>query len=64
MNIIPVNGEPAFLGSTIGAVSDNSLYWTSNGVDYYLTSKTLNVEEMMTIAESVQNSSNLVAGLK
>lgn len=63
-NIIPVNGEPLFLGSTIGAISENSIYWTSNGVDYYLTSKTLDAEEMMTIAESVQNSSNLVAGLK
>ena len=64
MNIIPVNGEPLFLGSTIGAISQNSIYWTSNGVDYYLTSKTLDASEMMTIAESVQNSSNLVAGLK
>ncbi|MCH5166630.1 MAG: outer membrane lipoprotein carrier protein LolA [Erysipelotrichales bacterium] len=64
MNIIPVNGEPLFLGSTIGAISENSIYWTSNGVDYYLTSKTLDASEMLTIAESVQNSSNLVAGLK
>ncbi len=53
-----------FLGSTIGAISDNSVYWTSNGIDYYLTSKNLDASEMMTIAESVQNSSNLVAGLK
>ena len=64
LDIIPVNGEPLFLGSTIGAISDNSVYWTSNGVDYYLTSKNLDASEMMTIAESVQNSSNLVAGLK
>lgn len=63
-DIIPVNGEPLFLGSTIGAISDNSIYWTSNGIDYYLTSKTLNASEMMTIAESLENSSNLVAGLK
>ena len=64
LDIIPVNGEPLFLGSTIGAISDNSIYWTSNGVDYYLTSKTLDASEMMTIAESLENSSNLVAGLK
>lgn len=64
LDIIPVNGEPLFLGSTIGAISENSVFWTSNGIDYYLTSKTLDKNEMMTIAESVQNSSNLVAGLK
>lgn len=64
LNIIPVNGDPLFLSGTIGAISENSVYWTSNGVDYYLTSKTLDKSEMMTIAESVQNSSNLVAGLK
>lgn len=64
LDIIPVNGEPLFLGSTIGAISDNSVFWTSNGIDYYLTSKTLDASEMMTIAESLENSSNLVAGLK
>lgn len=64
MNIIPVNGEPLLMGSTIGALSDNSIYWTSNGVDYYLTSNTLDNHEMMTIAESVTNSSNLVAATK
>ena len=48
----------------IGALSDNSLYWTSNGVDYYLTSNTLDNSEMMTIAESIQNSSSLVASTK
>lgn len=64
MNVVPVNGEPLFLGGSVGAISDNSIYWTSNGVDYYLTSKTLDAEEMMTIAESIQNSTNLVASTK
>lgn len=64
MNIVPVNGEPLFMGATIGALGANSLYWSNNGVDYYLTSKNLDSNEMLTIAESVQNSSNLVAGLK
>ena len=64
LDIVPVNGEPVILGGVIGAISDNSLYWTSNGVDYYLTSNTLDNKEMMTIAESVQNSSSLVASTK
>ena len=64
MEVIPVNGEPVMLGDVIGAVGNNSLYWTSNGIDYYLTSNTLNSEEMMTIAESTKNSSTLVASTK
>lgn len=64
MEIIPVSGEPLLLGDSIGALTSNSLYWTSNGVDYYLTSNTLNSQDMMTIAESITNSSSLVASLK
>lgn len=64
MEIIPVSGEPLLLGNSIGALTNNSLYWTSNGVDYYLTSNTLNSQDMMTIAESITNSSSLVASVK
>ncbi len=64
MEIIPVSGEPLLLGNSIGALTSNSIYWTSNGVDYYLTSNTLNSQDMMTIAESITNSSSLVASVK
>lgn len=64
MEIIPVSGEPMMLGNSIGALTTNSLYWTSNGIDYYLTSNSLDGEEMMTIAESITNSSSLVASTK
>ena len=64
MEIVPVNGEPVILGNTIGALGDNSVYWTSNGVDFYLTSNTLNSSEMMTIAESITNGTSLVASTK
>ena len=64
MEIIPVNGEPLLIGNTIGAIGDNSVYWTSNGVDFYLTSNTLNSNEMMTIAESITNGTSLVANTK
>lgn len=64
LEVIPVNGEPVMLGDVIGAMGNNSIYWTSNGVDYYLTSNTLNTDEMMTIAESTKNSSTLVASTK
>lgn len=64
MEVIPVSGEPLQIGSSIGALSDNSLYFTSNGVDYYLTSNTLKGSEMKLIAESITNGTNLVAGVK
>ncbi len=64
MEIVPVSGEPLLMGSTIGALTSNSIYWTNNGIDYYLTSNTLDSKEMMTIAESITNSSSLVAKTK
>ena len=64
MEIIPVNGEPLLMGGGLALLSDNSLYWTQAGVDFYLTSKTLNGSEMMMIAESIQNSTSLVASTK
>lgn len=64
MEIIPVNGEPLQLSATIGALQDNSLSWSVNGVDYYLTSSTLDNNEMMTIAESITNSTSLVSKTK
>lgn len=64
MEIIPVNGEPLILYNTVAALSDNSLYWNSGGYDFYITSKTLDSTEMLTIAESIQNSNSLVASTK
>lgn len=58
--IIPVYGDPLLMADTIGAMSANSLYWTSNNVDYYITSETLSGEELLTIAEGMGNSSVIV----
>jgi len=51
--IIPVYGEPFMLSDTFGALSANSLYWTSNNIDFYLSSDKLSRTELLTIAESV-----------
>ena len=51
--IIPVYGEPLMLNDTIAALSGNSLYWTSNNIDYYLASGNLTSTELLTIAESI-----------
>ena len=51
--ITPIYGEPYMLNNSIGAITNNSLSWTSENVDYYLTSNDLSKEELMTIAESL-----------
>jgi outer membrane lipoprotein-sorting protein len=49
-----VEGDLVDLGITIGAVTDNSLTWTYNGVDYMIASNNLTKEEMIEVAKSVQ----------
>ncbi len=46
-------GEPVDLGFTIGVMTEESLMWSYNGVDFLLASATLDSEEMMAIARSV-----------
>lgn len=58
--IIPVYGDPLMLNDTIGALSTNSLSWSVNNVDYYLTSNDLTTYEIMQIADSLAVS-NLVS---
>jgi outer membrane lipoprotein-sorting protein len=49
-----VEGDLVDLGATIGAVTDHSISWTKDGVDYMLASKNLTKDEMVGIAKSVQ----------
>jgi len=51
--IIPTMGEPCLLMDTLGVINDNSLYWTSGGVDYYLISDVLNQTELLEVAGSI-----------
>ncbi|MGE7666321.1 LolA family protein [Ureibacillus composti] len=46
-------GDPADLGFTIGAITDNSISWESDGVSFFLASENLTKEEMMEVAASV-----------
>lgn len=52
-SIIPTYGEPFLLIDTVGALSDNSISWTSGGVDYYLVSDVMSQEELLDVARSV-----------
>ena len=51
--VIPVYGDPLMLNDTIGALTTNSLSWTSNNVDYYLASNDLSTSEILSIADSL-----------
>ena len=55
LEIIPVFGDPMFINDSIGALGSNSLYWTSNNIDYYLTSNDLEQTDLITIANSLGN---------
>ena len=51
--IIPSFGEPYFLMDTLGVMTENSLSWSSNGMDYYLVSDVMSTEELIEVAESI-----------
>lgn len=53
MTITPMYGEPDIIGGTIGAVSDNSITWFSEGIEYYLVSDALSKEELVSVAKSI-----------
>lgn len=51
--IIPTYGEPFRLMDTIGVMTDNSLSWTTGGIEYYLVSDVLNQNELIDVAQSI-----------
>jgi outer membrane lipoprotein-sorting protein len=53
LEIIPTFGEPILLHDTIGALSDSSVNWISNGIEYYLVSSVLDPNELLEIAKSM-----------
>ena len=53
--IIPVYGDPEMINDSVGALSANSLSWTSNNINYYLTGSTLDKNDLINIATSLNN---------
>lgn len=51
--VMSVNGDPEFITDTVGAISDNSIEFISNGIEYYISSETMSPNEMMQVAESL-----------
>lgn len=52
-SIIPTYGEPYLLIDTVGALTDSSISWSSNGIEYYLVSDVMGQDELLDIARSV-----------
>ena len=58
--VIPTMGEPLMFMDSIGVLSDNSVTFTSGGINYYLVSEVMNQDELLEIANSI----NLVPTMK
>jgi len=48
-----IYGDPYLISDTVGAVTDYSISWISNGVEYYLVSDVMEPLEMITVAQSI-----------
>ena len=53
IQIVPVSGDPAILSDTIGALSEKTVNFISNGVEYYIASDSLTMQEIIQVAESI-----------
>ncbi|MGE6257927.1 LolA family protein [Heyndrickxia sporothermodurans] len=49
-----IKGEIVDLGFAIGSMTDNSISWTQDGVDYMIASNDLTENELLEVAQSVQ----------
>ena len=51
--VIPTIGEPYLVMDTLGVMGENSLSWSSNGIDYYLVSDVMDQNELIEVAQSI-----------
>lgn len=48
-----VDGQPVDLGFTVGAISEHSITWSQDGIDYMIASKNLTKDDLIEVATSV-----------
>ena len=60
LTIVPTYGEPYLLVDTVGALTDISYTWTSNGIEYYIVSDVMEIDELLEVARSL----NVVSTIK
>ncbi len=53
METIPMYGDPEIVADSVAAVSDSSITWISNGVEYYVVSETMKTDELLNVARSI-----------
>ncbi len=51
--VIPTIGEPVMFMDSLGVLSDNSISFTSGGINYYLVSDVMNQDELIEVANSI-----------
>ena len=54
--VIPIYGDPQIISTSVAAVGANSVYFSSNNIDYYIASEEMSSEEMLNVAASLGNS--------
>ena len=50
-----VYGDPYMILDTVGAITDYSVSWSSNGIDYCVVSDTMDIDQLISVAESVNS---------
>lgn len=50
---IPVSGDPVILTDTVAAITDTSVNFISNGIEYYIVSDVMATDELLEIAQSM-----------
>lgn len=48
-----VYGDPYLVLDTVGSITDNSVSWISNNVEYSVMSDSMNIDELLTVAQSI-----------
>lgn len=48
-----VYGDPYLIMDTVGSITDYSVSWISNGIEYSVLSDNLSVDELLTVAQSI-----------
>ena len=52
-NVNYVYGDPYLVLDTVGSITDYSVSWISNGVEYSVMSDTMDIDELLTVAQSI-----------
>ena len=52
---IPVFGDIAWTGDTLGSITENTVTWMSNGVEYYIVSDTMDTTKLLQVANSISS---------